>query len=115
MSIKVASAKNKARNLQKWVRDQILGLLPDLEPDDVKSTSMGAGGEDVQLSPAARRKIPISVECKARNSIAVYGWYDQAVINAKAGIEPIVVLKADRKKPLALIDAETLLNLMVVK
>lgn len=115
MPIKAASAKAKGRNLQKWVRDQILAVFPELEPDDVKSTSMGAGGEDVQLSPAARKKIPISVECKARQKVSVYQWYEQAVTNAKDGIEPVVILKADRKKPLALIDAETFFTLMVPK
>lgn len=106
MSIKTQSAKAKGRRLQQWVRDKILKLLPMLEPDDVKSTSMGAGGEDVQLSPAARKKIPITVECKARKSIAVYTFYDQAKENAPKGVEPVVILKADRKKPLALVDAE---------
>ena len=110
MSIKTQSAKAKGRRLQQWVRDKILSLLPSLEPDDVKSTSMGAGGEDVQLSPAARKKMPITVECKARKSIAVYGFYDQAKENAPKGVEPVVILKADRKKPLALVDAEYFLK-----
>lgn len=113
MAISPASAKAKGRKLQQWVRDFLLSLHPDLEPDDIKSTSMGAGGEDVQLSPAARKLIPISVECKARQKIQVYQWYDQAISNCKAGIEPVVILKADRKKPLALIDAETLFTMMV--
>ena len=110
MSIKTQSAKAKGRRLQQWVRDQILKMVPSLEPDDVKSTSMGAGGEDVQLSPAARKKMPITVECKARKSIAVYGFYDQAKDNAPKGVEPVVILKADRKKPLALVDAEYFLK-----
>lgn len=115
MSIKPQSGKQKGRRLQQWVRDKILALLPSLEPDDVKSTSMGAGGEDVQLSPAARKKIPITVECKARKSIAVYGFYDQAKVNASKGVEPVVILKADRKKPLALVDAEFFLKTVVKK
>jgi len=54
--IKTQSAKAKGRKLQQWVRNVILELIHTLEPDDVKSTSMGAGGEDVQLSPAAREQ-----------------------------------------------------------
>ena len=64
MPIKTSSAKNKGRKLQQWTRDRILELVPTLEPDDVKSTSMGAGGEDVQLSPAARKSVPLTIECK---------------------------------------------------
>ena len=42
------SSKAKGRNLQKWVVEQILKVFPELEPDDVTSTSMGASGEDVK-------------------------------------------------------------------
>lgn len=62
--MKPSSAKAKGRKLQQQVRDLILETFSDLEPDDVRSTSMGAGGEDVLLSPLARRKFPFSVECK---------------------------------------------------
>ena len=110
--IQTQSAKAKGRNLQKWVRNRILDLVHTLEPDDVKSTSMGCGGEDVQLSPAARKKMPISIECKARKNIAVYSYYSQAKENCPKSIEPVVVIKADRKKPLALVDAEYFLKLL---
>jgi len=60
------SAKQKGRLLQQWVRDKLLEYAPELEPDDIKSTSMGAGGEDVQLSPAARKMYPYQIECLER-------------------------------------------------
>lgn len=110
--IKTQSAKAKGRKLQQWVRNVILELIHTLEPDDVKSTSMGAGGEDVQLSPAARKKLPISIECKARKSIAVYSYYAQAKENCPKDIEPVVIIKADRKTPLALVDAEFFLRVV---
>jgi len=109
--MKTQSAKAKGRKLQQWVRNVILELINTLEEDDVKSTSMGAGGEDVQLSPAARKRMPVSIECKARKSIAVYSYYSQAEDNCPKNIEPVVVIKADRKKPLALVDAEYFLGL----
>jgi len=112
MAIKPQSGKAKGRRLQQSVCKSILDRFPDLEPDDVKSTSMGAGGEDVQLSPAARKQIPISVECKARKAIVIYDWYEQAGTNCKAGLEPILVVKADRKKPLVCIDADYFFDLM---
>jgi hypothetical protein len=110
--ISVSSAKAKGRNLQQWTRDQILKNFPSLEKDDVKSTSMGAGGEDVQLSPAARREIPISVECKSYRLIAAYKFYDQAKENCPSGMEPVVVMKADRRSPLVVLDAVAYFELM---
>ena len=60
----------------------LLALAPSLEPDDIKSTSMGAGGEDVQLSPAARAVYPIQIECKNLAKIAPSILY---VVRAYAG------------------------------
>ena len=102
--MKPQSAKAKGRNLQKWVRDKILSKFPTLEPDDVKSTSMGAGGEDVQLSPAARKLMPYTIECKNMAKIAVYNYYEQAKTHGKG--EPLVVIKQNHSKPLVIVDAD---------
>jgi hypothetical protein len=104
--MKPASAKAKGRSLQQWVRDLILQCSPSLEKDDVRSTSMGAGGEDLQLSPAARKQYPISIECKSRASYAFYKDYDQAVTNCPKDCEPILVAKANHRKPVVIVDAE---------
>lgn len=104
--MKPQSAKAKGRRLQQWVRDCILKYSPSLEPDDVKSTSMGASGEDVQLSPAARKQYPVSIECKSRASYAFYKDYDQAVVNCPKGSEPILVAKANHRNPVVIVDAD---------
>jgi len=111
------SAKAKGRRLQQWVRDHLLMRHPTLEADDVRSTSMGAGGEDVLLSPAARRRVPYSIECKNLASMAFYKWMEQAKANCPPGIEPLVVAKANNKKPVVIIDAEYffLLNQLSIK
>lgn len=107
MAITTSSAKQKGRKHQQYVRDKILDLFPKaLLPGDVLSTSMGAGGEDIQLSPAARRLFPYSIECKAHKSFAFYKIMDQAAANAPEGAEPLAIIKGDRKKPLAVVDAE---------
>ncbi len=67
---------------------------------------MGAGGEDIQMSPAARKVLPVSIECKNLASMALFKWYDQAFINAPKGSEPIVVAKANNRNPVVIIDAE---------
>lgn len=73
---------------------------------------MGAGGEDVLLSPKARRLFPVSIECKSRDKIAVYGYYEQAEENAKGRGEPVVFIKQNRSKPLVVVDATFFLNIM---
>ncbi len=64
--MKPQSAKAKGRRFQQHVRDLYLQLGKPfgLEPDDIKSTSMGVSGVDLQLSPAAQRLFPHSIECK---------------------------------------------------
>lgn len=109
--MKPQSAKAKGRNLQKWVRDLILESFPQLEADDVRSTSMGAGGEDLQLSPAARKLFSFSVECKNTERLNVYEAYQQASANA-GDHEPLLIMKKNRKKPLVVMDAEAFVNLI---
>lgn len=104
--IKPSSAKAKGRRFQQWVRDLLLRIHPSLEPDDCRSTSMGAGGEDIQLSPAARKLIPYSIECKSRASYAFYKDLDQAITNAPKGTQPILVAKANHRDPVVIVDAE---------
>ena len=70
--MKTRSAKNKGKRLQNKVRDLILEKFQTLEPDEVRSTTMGDSGEDVLLSPAARKKFPFSVECKNQEKINIW-------------------------------------------
>lgn len=108
--MKPSSAKNKGRIHQQWVRDKILHYNPDLELDDVRSTSMGAGGEDIQLSPAARQKFPYQIECKSKATYSVYKDYSQASSHGTA--EPLLIIKANHKKPLAIVDADHFIQLL---
>lgn len=103
--ITVAARKNKGRKLQQLVRDKILENYPTLDDTQVRSTSMGAGGEDVQLSREARDLFPYSVECKRYKNFAIYTPYEQCQNNAGKH-EPLLVIQGDRKKPLAIIDLD---------
>lgn len=109
--MKPASAKNKGRILQKWVRDILLSCLKSMEPDDIKSTPMGVNGPDIQLSPAARRKWPWTVECKSRATFSVYSIMDQAEKNLMKNTKPVVIIKGNRKEPLALVHAKHFLEM----
>lgn len=108
--MKPSSAKAKGRKLQQWVRDKILETFPALEPDDVRSTSMGATGEDVQLSPAARKVVPYQLECKNKARSQVHTYYNQAKEHGEH--EPLVIVKMDRDIPLAVLSAETFLHIL---
>lgn len=110
--MKTSSAKSKGRKFQQWCRDLIIQTLKPfgVEPEDVKSTSMGAQGEDVQLSPFARSLWDASIECKSHKSMAVYKWYEQATSHGES--EPVLFIKANHKKPLVVVDANHYMELV---
>ena len=107
--MKTQSAKAKGRKLQQWTRDRLVECL-NIHPEDIKSTSMGAGGEDVIMARAARQKFPYSIECKNQEKINIWSAYEQAAQNS-GDYTPLVLLKRNRSKPLILIDAETFIDL----
>ena len=86
--------------------NQILDRFTGLADDDVTSRSMGCGGEDVLLSPKARAKFPFSVECKNTERLNLYKAYDQCIDNSKELHEPLLIVKKNQHKPLAVVDAE---------
>ena len=71
---------------------------------------MGAQGEDVQLSESGLKAFPFSIECKNLAKIAVYKFYEQATTHGSA--EPLVVIKQNRSKPLAIVDLEHFIDLV---
>ena len=70
--MKTASKKAKGRKLQDSVRDKLLSCFTFLEQDDIKSAIMGESGEDIKLSPAARKVIPYSFECKNQDRLNIW-------------------------------------------
>lgn len=84
-----------------------------MEPDDVRSTSMGATGEDVTLSPAARKKVPYQIECKNKATSQVHTYYAQA--KSHGTHEPLVIVKKDRDIALAIVSLDHFLKLLKEK
>ena len=111
MEVKTSSAKNKGRLLQQWVRDILLSKLSGVEADDVKSTPMGVNGPDVSLSPLARKMWPWAVECKSRAKFAVYDIMLQAESHVTKNTKPLVIIKGNRKEPLAIVYAKDFLEM----
>ena len=109
--MKPRSAKNKGKRLQNKVRDIILEKFDKLEPDDVRSITMGDSGEDILLSPAARRLFPFSVECKNQEKLNIWSALEQAEENS-GDHSPLVIFKRNRTKTYAVLEFDKLLELL---
>ena len=110
--MKTRSAKNKGKRLQNTVRDILLETFKeDLEPDDVKSAVMGDSGEDIQLSPAARKIIPYSIECKNQEKLNIWSALEQAEENSKEST-PVLIFKRNRSKTYVVIEFKEFVKLI---
>ena len=110
--MKPRSAKNKGKRLQNTIRDLILEKFNSkLEPDDVRSITMGDSGEDILLSPAARKLFPFSVECKNQEKLNIWGALEQAEENS-GDHSPLVIFKRNRSKTYAVLEFDKLLELL---
>jgi hypothetical protein len=109
--MKPRSAKNKGKRLQNKVRDLILEKFNQLEPDDVRSVTMGESGEDILLSPAARKLFPFSTECKNQEKLNIWSSLEQSETNSGKHI-PIVIFKRNRSKTYVALEFEKLLELL---
>ena len=104
------SRKAKGRRLQQKFMQLLIEKL-DIDPEDIESRSMGAGGEDLIMSKAARNKFPYSIECKNQEKLNIWSAWDQA--NGNKGLyEPLVVIKKNGIRPLVVLDAENFLDMI---
>jgi len=110
--MKSSSAKGKGRRLQQEVRDLLLETFKSLEPDDVRSTGMGQSGVDIQLSPAAKKQIPFSIECKNQEGISIWACMAQAEKNVLPKTFPTLVFKRNRSKTYACLELETFIKII---
>jgi len=108
MMMKTSSAKAKGRRLQQKFMQLLIEKL-EIDPEDIESRSMGAGGEDLIMSKAARHKFPFSVECKNQERLNIWSAWEQA--NSNKGVyEPLVVIKRNGTTPLVVLDANVFLD-----
>lgn len=87
----------------------LLAAFPGLQPDDIRSTSMGASGEDLLLSPAAREVFPFSTECKNVESLNIWKALEQA---AGRKHTPLVVFRRNNCQPHVALPLESFLKLL---
>ena len=108
--MKTSSGKAKGRRLQNKIRDLLLEHFSDkLEPDDVKVAIMGESGEDIKLSPAARKLIPYSFECKNQEKLSIWSALEQAAENS-GDYPPVLIFKRNRSKTYVTIELEEFLK-----
>ena len=109
--MKTSSKKAKGRKLQDFVRDKLRGLFTNLEEDDIKSAIMGESGEDIKLSPAAKKVIPYSFECKNQERLNIWSSLEQAEENCEDRT-PVLIFKRNRSKTYVAIDVDSFFNLI---
>ena len=109
--MKSRSAKNKGKRLQNSFRDLLLETFTQLEPDDIRSAIMGESGEDIKLSPAARKLIPYSFECKNQEKLNIWDSLSQAEENS-GDYPPVLIFKRNRSKTYAVINIEKFIELI---
>ena len=104
--MQVKSAKAKGRKLQNLIQSYLIFWLC-LTDEDVTTAIMGQMGPDVIiLHPKHKQLFNYKIECKSQKNgfSAVYKAYQQCV-NHKGDEEPLLFIKQDRQKPLAILDA----------
>ena len=106
--MRTASAKAKGRRLQQKVAERVVKALPGVEDEDVRSNPMGADGEDIWLSKAARTLFPFTIECKNVEKLSIWraisqgranqkqDWHIPAVVFSKNHEEPYIALPFER-------------------
>lgn len=103
--MKTRSCKAKGARLQNWVADvieRVHGFRPDVAVG-------GENGKDVK-----DRELPYSIECKNQERVNVWAAYKQATDNAGEDDEPLVFIKRNHHKPLAVVDAEWVIQRMTI-
>lgn len=112
MPLKPQSAKNKGRRFQQKIAASILKAFPHLKEDDCFSTSMGAPGEDIRLSPLARQSVPLSIECKCQEKLNVWSCLQQAENNCPTDANPTLIFSRNRSETYAVVKWDYFLSLL---
>ena len=110
------SSKAKGRRLQNLVRDKLRAAFSSLlEEDDIKSQTMGMTGEDIVLSPAARKLIPYSIECKNVERLNVWQCLKQTESNVQQDCNPALIIKRNQENPYIILPLELWIQIISEK
>jgi hypothetical protein len=112
MSIKSRSCKNKGKRLQNEIVELILEKYSELTTDDVKSTISGESGVDVQLSTAAKKLFPYSIEAKNQETTKIWAWLEQAEKNCQPNTKSLLVFRRNRSKTYVVLNIDDFFKLL---
>jgi len=108
---KTHSNKAKGRKGQQEVQQMILDHFPELAPDDCRSNPMGSSGEDILLSPRARKLLGgIQIEVKRKKAIGAVRFIEQSGFHGSHN--PCVFFREDRGKWYTMIESEFFFELV---
>lgn len=112
--MKTSSRKQKGHALEKIIRERLIEAF-NLDEGDVRIPISGESGADIKLTPRAKRWVPFQFEAKNHEKfLTIYNYYQQAV-NHRDGLVPCLVIKMNRRQPLAILDLDHLLTLIAAK
>lgn len=109
--MRASSAKAKGRRACKEVKDLLLEYARELESDDIQITGAGATGEDLMLSPLARKVYPISIECKNQEALNIWSALKQAEGHSDK-YPGVVFFRRNRSKLYVAMEAEEFIKLV---
>lgn len=113
--MRTSSAKAKGRRACQEFQALILRWFPDLTERDVRVTSSGATGEDLQLSEAAAKAFPYAVEVKNQERLNIWQSLLQTSQHSqKLGLEPLLAFRRNRSELYVALRAEHFLQLVGV-
>jgi len=93
------SAKNKGQRASKELRNSLLLVFNDLEPDDIRVTPSGVPGPDILLSPKARSVIGnFDIEVKNQEKLSIWAAMDQ-VRTRSQNKTPLLVFRRNNEAP----------------
>ena len=101
----------KGRKLQILLRDKILKAFRHLKKSDVEISGNGEIGADIKLSRIAKRLVPFQFEAKSQQKFrTLYRFYNQC--EGHGNLDSVLVIKSNSRKPLAIIDLNTFMDLI---
>ena len=106
----IASRKAKARRLQNTVADMIRAWCEGIDPEDIKTATMGETGSDIIMSPLAKELLPFdAVECKNREKLNIWQALEQM---EKHGDRPVLFFSRNRAEIYVAMKAEDFFSII---
>lgn len=113
MAISIAARKAKGRTFQNYTSDKTEAHFMLHKNIDFRTRIMGEAGTDLELlSEKAFKHFPFSVECKHDENKSVWHCWEQAEKNVVKNTKPVLFMKRNHKKPLAVMLMDDWFELM---